>query len=704
MALIGEIRKRSWLLIAMIGLAMGGFLLMDMLGQLGVGVFTNPNMIGKIDGQKITSTEFFAKEQDLGGQGDTYRQKDNIWNLYVQEVLMEKATGKLGIDVSEEEKAELFTVGPNISPVVVNAFGGYQAFNPENYNQFKQAEEAGTIDADQQAAWDNIEKSVLLDRKQSKFNTLITQAIYTPTWMAEMENADKTVAASFKFVGVPFASIPDADVEVSNSDISSYIKKYSYKYTNDEETRKAAYVAFDVIPSAQDSAKLKAKIAGLIPGFETTDEDRLYASDNYGTYSAAYVPKDALSPIIADSLFKIPVGSVVGPYIDGREYKAVKLINRKETTDSVSVSHIVIAVQQPEFNLQGMDAANKLIDSLKTLIDNGAAFDTLAVQFSNDPAAKEKKSGDLGFNNTFNFGEDFDNKVLYDAEPNKLYIVESAVGVHLVKVTGVKKSGKTGVQVAYLKESIVPSEETIKIAREKAYAFVSANRSIEDLNKAAAESQGSIAVASSSDMKAMDYNILGLGSNEGSRNLVKWLYTADVGEVSPAIYAFQDEELFYDKKFVIAGLASKRGKGLASAKDMKTELEPLVRNYKKGEMIAKKIKAGESLDAVASANQSSVQDAPSVTFNTSFIPGLGNEPEVLGQVFSMGLNKPSAPIIGSSAVYVVEVLSKTEPQPVTDYATAQKQISTATKSSIQNALYPAMKKQAKIDDRRARFY
>jgi peptidyl-prolyl cis-trans isomerase D len=700
MALIGEIRKRSWILIVLIGLAMGGFLLMDMFSRMGVGGLMNPNTIGSVNGEKINAQEFFAREQALFQSSEnSFGNKDALWNLYIQEILLDKMAKKLGIDVSEEEKTELYSLGPNLSPIILQNF----QYNTELYGQYKQAADAGQLNEQQQADWDRMGESIILNRKETKMNNLISKAIYTPTWMADMDNAEKTTGLNFKFVGIPFSTITE-EIKVTDSDISKYIKKYGYRYKNTEETRKGSYVSFDVIASAKDSANIKAELVSEIAEYKATkDDDEVFIADHYGTYSKAYVKKATLNPSIADTLFNLPIGSIVGPYVDGRQFKAAKIIDRKSIPDSVQVRHILIGVQQASGNFAGMERANEIADSLKNLIQTkGMTFDSLVVANTNDPDTKDK-GGDLGLNNKFPFGEDFDNAVMFDVAPNTLTKVESDYGVHLLEVTSTKSSGATGVKVGYLAKDIVPSEETIKAARAKAYDYVAKTRTIEQMKKSANE-KTKISVASTGALTNTDHNVTGLGSDDASREVVKWMYKAKVGEVSDIIYTFYDKELAYDSKFVIVGLASKQPKGLPSAKDMREELEPLVLNEKKGEMIVKKIKEGDNVDAIASQFSSAVQEPTNITFSQSFIPGLGNEPEVLGLLYGMEAGKTSKPIIGNSGVFVAQLVSKTEPQPIADYAAVKQQISSEMQGAVNQTIFEAMKKNAKIKDNRSRFY
>lgn len=710
MALIGEIRKRSWILIVMVGLGMGGFLMMDMLGRLGVSGLGNPNVLGSINGEKVMAQEFFAREQQLfaNSQGDPFQNKDQVWDYFIQKKLLDEASGKLGLDVGDEEMEELFTVGPNFSQLIVQYFGGFQNFKADQYQQYKSQVENLVPENDQQQqaldGWNLLKEQVKLDRKLQKYSRLVSQSVYTPSWMAQMDNADQTAKVNFKFVGIPFASVGDADVTVTDGDIRKYIKENAYKYKREEETRKATYVVFDVVPTAADSLKIKDELAKLTIDFSVAEDDSLFISNNNGTFAAEYIKKDALSPIIADTLFDAPVGTVVGPYLEGRKYKLAKLVNRQIIPDSAQARHILIPVDNPEFNLDSMDKARDRAEGWKKLIESGQErFDSLAVKYSSDGSAS--KGGDLGWAAPGTYVPPFNEVVFYSGKLNKLYIVNTRFGVHLIEVLARKNSGVSGARIAYVTSDIVPSSQTINTVRSKAFEFVGKCKDLTTMDQLASEDPN-LSSLTTPELKKSDYQILGLNGSTTSREMVKWLFDAKVGKVSSEIYTFQDPQLFYDNKFVVAAVASKQSKGLPNANDIKSEVDPIVRNQKKAEAIKAKLQAqgASDLNAIATEFQTSVQDASGVSFSQSFVQGMGNEPEVIGEIFNLELNKISAPIAGNTAVFVVQPDFKAEAEQITDFKAVKDRVSNNAKQQIQSGLFQAMKESAKIEDNRTKFY
>lgn len=705
MTLLGEIRKRSWLLITLVGLGMGGFLLMDMLGNQSS--FGNPNLIGKIDGKKVLAPDFYQTEAELFGEsasGDMYERRDQVWEYLIQRHLLDKAKNQLGIDVSEEELAELFNVGPNLSPVIVNFFGGYQQFDVEQYNQIKS--QADNFEGADRDVWNNLKDRVRLDRRQTKLNNLITKAVYTPNWMAEMTNAEATAGMNFQFVAIPFASISDEEVTITDADIKKYISERAYEFTSEEETRKISYVTFNVVPTAADSAAVLQQVADLVTPFATAEDDSMFITDNYGIYEQTYYTEGSLSPMIEDTLMKdLAVGSVYGPYLEGRKYKAVKLIDRMIVPDSIKARHILIQPAQ-ELGLEGIRNARKLADSLVTVLKAGTTpFDSLAANYSADNSNKDD-GGKLDWATPGTFVKPFENLVFYKAKIGEYNTVETQFGIHIVQVTDSKNSGKTGVKVAYISEDIIPSQATIKEVNNKAFSFVTQNRTLAAM-EAAANEDAAIAMGISTPVKASSFSVPGIGGGTPTRDMVKWLFEdAKVGEVSTQLYTYQDPVLFYDNKFVVAALHSKQPKGLPSVNDVRATVEASVRNQKKGEAIVTKIAGNTDLAAIASQFQSTVQDANGVKFSDNFVQGLGNEPKVIGAVFNpnAALNTPMTPIVGNAGVFVVKPTFKAEATAIADLATVKQDNSNQARAAIGGTLFQAMKSQVKIVDKRTKFY
>ncbi len=94
----------------------------------------------------------------------------------------------------------------------------------------------------------------------------------------------------------------------------------------------------------------------------------------------------------------LQTGAVVGPYLDGTNFVLARIMDIKTLPDSVRARHILVALNDPKTNQPKMDdsTAKKKIDSIKTLLDHGQKFDSLAFHLSEDEGSRIK-GGDLGY-------------------------------------------------------------------------------------------------------------------------------------------------------------------------------------------------------------------------------------------------------------------------------------------------------------------
>ncbi|MEL6862928.1 MAG: peptidylprolyl isomerase [Bacteroidota bacterium] len=705
MALIGQIRRNSWVLIILIGLGLGGFIIMDMFsGQQSVFGSTQFTL-GKVAGQKLDWGEFNRTEQILysGSGGDYFGRRDYLWNYFVEKALIEETAEELGLGVSKAELLDL-EFGPNPSPIILQRFRDPATgqVNRQILNEYKTAIEDGSLATNSQFGpfWAVQEKEIVKERLQSKLNYMVSKAMYTPSWMVEMNHQDQNIKADFSYVHVPFSEVSDMDIEVSDSDYKAYLDANKNKYLIDEETRTAEFVVFDVLPTSADSQKIRQSLVKEMEEFRTTDDDSSFVEVRYGSIDVAYVKKSTINPDIADTLFNAPTGSVIGPYIEGRNYKVVKLLDRKLVPDSVQARHILRRVNNPGELAQ----VQKTVDSLKTLIENGThTFDSLARVFGTDGTAAS--GGDLGYAASGQMVKPFNDLIFFTAEEEKLYTVTTQFGVHLVEVTGRKyETNEEGVQVAYLVEAIEPSDDTQKAKFNDVLAFVSENRDLATLS-ASADTSSEIELEAASALKQNDYIVGSLGTGNSSRDIIRWLYSSDaeVGKVSPNIYVYQDPVGIFESKYVVVGLKGIRSANSAKLDDLRDEITPTVNNQKKGELIKAEIK-GKDLAAVAAQYSTQIDTASNVAFSLSNVQGLGNEPKVIAAAMALDANSQSEPIVGQNGVYLVKVLSKIDAPATPNVAQLRKFMDSSKQGQVANQLMESIKKNADIQDYRSNFY
>jgi len=704
MALISKIRKNFYLIVVLIALGLGGFIVMDMTsGQQSA--FGGPSTtLGKVDGQKLDYNDFMRVDQlqqEFYQGVDAFRRRDVLWNFFVERALMEQEAEALGLGVGAAELEDL-QFGPNPSPIIQQNFADPRTrqINRQQLNEFRRQLENNELTGPIRAFWGQQQREIVNERLQSKLATLVSKAMYTPSWMVQLGEKEQNQQIDLAYVKIPFDELDNSEVSLSEEDFRAYLNENAARYERDEETRKLQYVVFQVEPSAEDSASWREKIVEYLPELRETEDDSLFVATHYGSMDAAYLTADAVSPAIADTVFSMPIGSVYGPYLDGNAYQAVKVVDRKTVPDSVRSRHILRSVtNQDEYN-----QALGLLDSLKTQLEAGAvSFDSLALQYGMD--GTRTKGGDLGFAAKGQMVKPYNDHIFYQADIGELEIIATEFGLHLVEVTDKKFiNDEEGVKLAFLEQTIRPSEDTQKEVYERVYAVLSENQLLEDLEATVNEAPS--LTLETATVKENDFNVGQLGVGQSSRSMVQWAFgKGKVGKVSPEIYSFRDPVENYTNRYVLAGLKAIQEPGLPDLEFIRPEIEPLVINKKKGARISQKLAGISSLQAAARTYGAEVDTLTGLVFANNFIPDLGNEPKVLGTAFRLEPGQVSEPIVGNSGVYVLEPVGQPMAAANTaDMAQVRQRMSAGSRSQVRNAMIQALKEQADIKDNRSEFY
>ena len=699
MALISQIRKHgSWIMIIMIALGVGGFILMDMtVGQTSLFGGAQPTL-GKVGSTKIKVQEFTNIESILGAAADPLARRNSLWDFLVQDILLKDEAQKLGIAVSSTELTDL-QYGPEPSSIIMQRFTDPNTgmLNREQINQIRQAVEQGTAEPSLKSFWKFQEREITSDRIQTKLSALVSKGLYTPTWVAEQINREQTEQYNILYVKVPFEALDNSDVALSDADYEAYIKENAGSLKQKEALRKIQYVSFEVRASSADSSAVRTSLQELAAEFGSTDNDTMFIEQNLGTLDKAFLKKEELPAAYADSMLAQPVGAVFGPYQDGNSYRITKILDRKVVADSVRSRHILIPAQDQ----QSLIFAQNRVDSLKKVIEEGkGTFAELAQKFGTDGSASE--GGDLKFAAAGTMVKPFNDLIFYEAEQGKLYTVITEFGVHLVEVTDKKFINNTsGIRVATISKPIYPSEDTRNAAYDKALSIVTNAKTLSDLESIAKKRKLELETAPA--VTANDFTLGSLGGSQQSRDIIKWAFSADKGEVSSVIYVFSDPVENYDNRYVVAAVASIQPAGLPKLEDIKSDIEPIVLNRKKGELISQKLK-GKSLSQAAGVYNTPVDTLNGLNFAMKFIPELGSEPRLLGKVSSMEKGSTSEPIVGTGGVYVAQLLSKTVPVELPNIADMRSLMSATARSQASATLLEGIKSTAKIKDYRAKFF
>lgn len=702
MAVINTIREKLGVFVLVfIGLAIVAFIMADLFGP-GSSFNAPDRSVGEIAGQEVSVEEFNLKVEELENQYQmrtgapiTEAQRAAIrnqaWDALIAEKAFREQFDRLGITVTDEEIVDMVQ-GNNISPEIQQAFTNPQTGEFDRNQLISYLQNIKNLPPQQQMQWYMFEQTLRPARARIKYDNLLIKSDYITTAEARREYMDQNAVAEIKYLYVPYYSISDSAVQVTDAELNQYLEKNKSRYQS-EATRSLKYVVFPVQPSETDRETFNAELNQLKNDFANAKNDSAFAVRNteagpaFARYGLDQLPQQL------QEAGQLQEGQVYGPFDENGSYVFYKLSDI--TTDSLyraRASHILIRAAEGSTPEQKQEARKKAEDLLAQL-RKGADFAQLARDNSDDPSAA--RGGDLGWFAQGRMVEPFEKAVFEKNEAGLVNrVVETNYGYHIIQVTEPKTNAVY--KVARVQSDLAPGDQTRNEAYRKAEIFAAEAESVEELEKLAKAQQLNVQEA-----RGIGQNDRRVDNMFNARQLVMWLFAEDTdqGEVSKVF------EL--DDQYVVAVLTGKSEKGTASLADVRDEVVTQVKNEKKAKQIKDKLASlNGSLDEMAQkyGADANVYTASDVKPSVYTLSAVGYAPEVVGTAFGLKEGARSKPIETQQGVVIVETVNKTEPAEVADYAAVKEQVQQRKASRTPYLISEAVKEKAEIEDLRFKYF
>jgi len=693
MAVIGKIREKSGLVMIIIGVGMLGFLFQDGAQSL---LGSGPdNSLGEIGGVEITAQEFDQKLQLAVSRWESQNGtsanaevrssfKDQVWNEFIRENVLESQFAELGIAVSSDELFDMVR-GNDPHPQVKQSFTdpATGSFNPAQVLQFLKNLESMPVENKNQ--WLLFEKGIEKEKIANKYSLLLSKGLYATSSMSKRAYTDQKEQRNVKFVVKRYNTVNDSTITVTDADLKAYYNEHKEDYSQGA-SRELEYVKFNVVPSKEDILEAKKWIDDTAAEFKLTEDDSSFVVYNSeAPLDQRYYGVNEMPFGIDSAFFHQEVGSLTNVYEQNGSFMVTKLSSTKMIPDPVKARHILLKTNQT-FTDTLLEAK---LDSVKTVIENGGDFGAIAKEMSEDVgSAAAEEGGDLGWFKEGVMVPAF-NSACFDGNEGDMVIVQTQFGFHLIEV--LKQADKTKkVQLATVTRKNVPSNETFDDVFAKASMFYTNNGTAEAFTKATESDEYAKYIAA--EVKVADKNISGMSD---VRELVRWSFKNEKGAVSAPMQ--------FANTFVVAHLAQIREEGIATMTQVEIQVEIGAKKKKKAAMFLAEMSGVENLDALASQIGGAVETANGINFSALSIAGMGREMRVNGMLSTLQDGQISIPIEGQSGVYVVQVESVISAPETTDYSIYKTQL-TQQYSAASGQLLEALKDKMVVVDERYKFY
>lgn len=706
MAVLNKIRERSVFLIIIIALALFSFVLADVIRTGGASSQKAQSSIASVNGHEIDREGFAAQveayQRNLGPQAGTTMAVNLVWDMSLRGVLLQEQLDELGVRVEKSQIRNVLAQELGNNPNFTNEAGMFDEARLREY--------VATLRATSPVAyeqWIDFENSLGETAREDIYFDLIRAGVSATIAEGEIayrKNADKV---DLSFVQIPYSSISSEQVEVSKEEIESYIKEHPGRFQT-EATRDIQYVHFPEEASQQDDQEVQNMVAALLEarveynpvtqqsdtlaGFANVEDVDLFINENSDQpYSERFYFKNQLPTEHADELFNLEVGQTYGPYKQNNSWMLSRMMEVGQMADSAQARHILITYTGTQA-AQGIERtkqeAEALADSIVGVVRaDREQFENLAAQLSADQSNKDN-GGELGWFTPGTMVPAF-NDFVFNNDEGAVGVVESQFGYHVIDIQEQTDKEKA-VKIASVIRAVEPSSESRSnlFAEVSRFEIAAREGNFADVAKDNNESLRPV-----KGIGILEERIPGLGAQ---RSVVQWAFEKDVKAGDIRRFEINDG-------YVIAQVTAVNPEGLQSVESASATVTPIIENQKKAEIINNRIN-GSSLSEIAASESVSVQNASSVSRQSTTLPGAGNEPLVVGAAFAMEIGQVSEPITGKNGVYVIEVKDKRSGEDLESYGTYAIRETVRRRGDIQQGVIEALKGTAKIEDNRADFY
>ncbi len=695
MATLEKIRKRSVILVAVIGIALLAFIIGDFLNS-GSTFFNQSKMnVVTVDDESVKIDKFQSMVDDLSeiyksqtGNSQVSEEvmeqlRQTTFETIVRERILDEQAEKLGLAVTSKELTDL-VLGENPHPIVMQNlrmfFKEDGTFDRENFKQFlnslnqtpQNAQQAEQIQSAKKF-WMFWENRIKYSQLEMKYVTLLQKAVVVNDLQAQLAFDNRKSSVDLAYVVKPFSAIADSTITVSDKEISELYNKEKENYKQKNETRDIKYIVFSVKPSEADYEKVSDWMNKNKEEFTTSEnvEDLLNTSSDV-PFMNYHLSKNDVDVDFRDFAFASEKGACTDIITSGNVYKMARVISAKTMApDSVRISIIPVYAASD-------DATATLADSLLGVLKGGEDFKTLSEKFNGREIGWVKETG---------LEKEMIQPCFYGSE--NLFSVKTSSGTYVMKVEE-KTANVEKVQLAILERAVEASSNTFGTYYNEANSFISKNKTAETFVSAAEEAGYSVR-----EFSGLDVNSARLGQLQNSRQIIKWTFESKKGAVSD-VFTCEDD-------FVVAMVDKVNKAGYRSQESVADILKSSIIKDKKAEKLTAELQ-GKNLETAAAEMNATVDTLRNVNY-AQMRTQIGYEPKLVGVAPFKNIGDKGV-VESSNGVMLFQVLNKTENQETFDAESEKMQEESKYQYVISQSqkYYDILRDNAEIEDNRARFF
>ncbi|MEK7380603.1 MAG: SurA N-terminal domain-containing protein [Gemmatimonadota bacterium] len=379
-------RNSATPLITIVAIAFFAWLVFDLSGLTGGSGFLTTTSVGKINGQSVESRAFQeavsrATEQRQRestqslGIAEVSQIRDQVWEQFIQEHILEEEYRRVGISASPQEIAEAIRYAP-----------------PPEFQQQAEFQTDGAFDQTKYERWlASSGGQALIPLLDAQYRGQILQSKLARHLVADVYPSDPELweryrdlneMATVGVVEVGRDVVTDASITVTPTEVGEYFGAHPDEFKSGR-TAWLSYVVLDRRPIASDTmaAQVRANAirAEIVCGVPFDEVARRESADTISGSKGGDLgewSRGSFDPTFETAAWSLPLNTVSQPVATPFGYHLIEITKR--SADKATGRHILIPIEVTGAHREQLDTRADSLEALAADVLDPAALDTAA--------------------------------------------------------------------------------------------------------------------------------------------------------------------------------------------------------------------------------------------------------------------------------------------------------------------------------------
>ena len=374
-------------LMVVVALTFFAWLVVDLSGITGSTGLLTKTSVGKVNGQSVDARTYQAVVQQsidarqreapaALGLEDYQQIRDQVWEQFVQNNVLQAEYKRRGIQVSEDEIVEAMRTSPPPEFQKIPEFQTDSQFDLSKYQRWLTSSVA-------QQYLPSLEAQYREQIQRSKLLRVVTADIYLSDAALWERYRDEHEQVKIGLTAIIARNvIPDSAAAVSDAEITAYYKAH----LDDFKRPATSFMSFVALPrhtTAADTALARARAdsvrAEITAGTPFAEVARRESSDSVSAAQGGDLgewTRGAMDAAFDSAAFKLPLNTVSTPVLSQFGFHIIEMTSRKG--DKARGRHILIPIEVAGAHRDVLDAQADSLEKLGADKADPAALDTVA--------------------------------------------------------------------------------------------------------------------------------------------------------------------------------------------------------------------------------------------------------------------------------------------------------------------------------------